>query len=150
MQFQRVMFLFLIGLSSSNAGKFAYCDGSKITLADSGGTTLKVSILSALSQKEGNAPKRFQLFQNYPNPFEARQGTAIWLRLRCPVQVHIAIYNVGGELVSEWNFAQLPAGKQHIFWNGRDGSGRWLASGIYFLHFRAGDFCARKIIVLLK
>ncbi|NOY77106.1 MAG: T9SS type A sorting domain-containing protein [Calditrichaeota bacterium] len=112
--------------------------------------TFSVNILSEITQNKENSPGTFTLFQNYPNPFEARQGTAIRFRLRCPVQVHITIYNVVGELVREWNFARLPAGKQHIFWNGRDGAGRWLVSGIYFLHIRAGDFSARKRIVLLK
>ncbi len=105
---------------------------------------------SSVEKKPRGSPARFVLYQNTPNPFRADKGTTLRFRLGRPVPVRVVIYSVTGEKVRDWSFARLPSGEQHLYWNGRDESGRRLASGIYFLHLHAGNWGSQTRLVLLK
>jgi len=42
-----------------------------------------------------------------------------------------------------------PAGRYAINWNGRDGAGRQMANGIYFVRLSAGEFRAERKLTLM-
>jgi flagellar hook assembly protein FlgD len=44
----------------------------------------------------------------------------------------------------------LPAGQHNVMWDGRDTGGTGVASGVYFVRFRAGTFSDTTRMLLLK
>jgi hypothetical protein len=99
-------------------------------------------------------PKEFTLLQNYPNPFNP--STRIRFTLPVASNVNITVFNLLGQDVATLVNALLPAGEQTTVWNGRDASGRSVASGIYFYRLVASgvnggnDFTAMRKMILLK
>ncbi len=98
-------------------------------------------------------PQRFRLFQNYPNPFNpvtnvefvipAEAGTqAEWVTLR--------VYDLLGREVKTLVNEYKPAGRYTVQWDGTDDAGQPVASGIYLLHFKAGNFMQNRRMVLMK
>jgi hypothetical protein len=90
-----------------------------------------------------------RLAQNRPNPFNPT--TAIEFSLRAPAHVTLSVYNVKGQLVRVLLDETRPAGlHSDVMWDGRNGAGDAVASGIYFYRLVAGDFTNTKKMVLLK
>jgi len=70
-----------------------------------------------------------------PNPFNP--STTIRFRLDAPATVTLSVYDLSGRLVRRLaGGGILAAGDHAVPWNGRDGSGRALASGTYFVERR--------------
>ncbi|HEX9652446.1 MAG TPA: FlgD immunoglobulin-like domain containing protein [bacterium] len=96
-------------------------------------------------------PERFVLEQNYPNPFNA--GTVISFEIPTALahmNVHLAIYNLRGELVRELINRKLAAGDHQTRWDGRNQAGRELASGIYLYRLQVGKMSAMRKLSLVK
>jgi hypothetical protein len=96
----------------------------------------------------GDAPAVTALHQNYPNPFNP--ATTIAFDLRENADVSLSVYDVAGALVRRLVSRRLPAGTYTSSWDGTDGAGRRVASGVYFYRLVAGDFTATRKMVLLK
>ena len=82
-------------------------------------------------------PVKFNLSDNYPNPFNPTTNISFSIPMSLDVQINI--YNVLGQRVAMFNEGQLDAGTYNVRWNGRDQTGNTLASGIYFYELQAGD-----------
>jgi CSLREA domain-containing protein len=93
-------------------------------------------------------PASFQLLQNYPNPFNPT--TTIRYTLPQQTNVTIAIYNVLGQEVTRLVDGVQPQGYHETSWNGRNGNGLSVSSGIYFYRMKAGDFVEIKKMILMK
>jgi len=77
----------------------------------------------------------FQVFQNYPNPFS--NWTAItWFQEKENITT-INIYNILGEKIKTLLSNKVNAGKNNTVWDGTDGMGRKVSTGIYFLTIRS-------------
>ena len=74
--------------------------------------------------------------QVWPNPFNTT--THLRFYLNQAASVHVAIYNIQGQLVRTLVDAPLHAGIHQVQWNGRDARGQLAATGPYFAHFRSG------------
>ena len=93
-------------------------------------------------------PTAFSLAQNYPNPFNPT--TRISFDLPEQALTKLVVYNILGQQVSVLTNRHMSAG-HHVFdWNGLDASGNSVASGVYFFELRAGDFVAKKKMLLLR
>jgi hypothetical protein len=66
-----------------------------------------------------------------PNP--CRGSTSVSFTLPAPGRAAVAVYDVGGRLVSELHSGLAPQGKTRVRWEGTDSSGRPVASGVYFV-----------------
>ena len=76
-------------------------------------------------------PDAFTLAQNYPNPFNPQ--TSIMISLEEDAQVDLIIYNLLGKEISRLAANELrPAGYYNFIWNGRNGIGDKVATGVYF------------------
>jgi hypothetical protein len=64
--------------------------------------------------------------------------------------VSLGIYDVTGRLARRLDAGRLDAGAHTLTWDGRDASGRRMASGVYFLSLTAGPATLRSKIVLLE
>ena len=78
----------------------------------------------------GQLPTEFALRGSYPNPFNA--STQIRYALPSAGRVKLVVYNILGSPVGTLVDGDMPAGEHSALWNGTDGSGRGLSSGIYF------------------
>ena len=97
--------------------------------------------------------KRAALLQNFPNPFNPET----WLpyRLAVDVPVTFRIYNLQGQLTRELNLGVQKAGRYltretAAYWDGKDGVGETVSSGIYFYTLHAGSFQATRRMLIVK
>jgi hypothetical protein len=93
-------------------------------------------------------PPTAHLAQNFPNPFNPT--TKISFGLRKPASVSLRIYDAAGRLVRVLAEGDRVAGTHAELWDGRDGGGDFVASGIYFCRFRAGAFSETRKMILVK
>jgi hypothetical protein len=89
-----------------------------------------------------------RLEQNFPNPFNPQ--TNIAFSLKDPAQIKLTIYDVTGSRVRDLLDEKRVAGAYRIVWDGRNGNGSSVASGVYFCKIVAGSFSDTKKMVLLK
>ncbi len=83
---------------------------------------------------ESNQPLGFELFQNFPNPFNGE--TIIRFSLSAASKVELEIFNILGQKVYAIGTGNLSAGTHAITWPGRTNGGADLASGIYFYRLK--------------
>ena len=94
-------------------------------------------------------PLANSLSQNYPNPFNPE--TTIRYDLSSDAIVSLTIYNIAGQVVRKLvDGESLAAGQYQAVWDGRSESGASVASGMYFSLLHAGDFVAKRKMVLLR
>lgn len=95
-----------------------------------------------------------ELFQNYPNPFNA--ATTIRYRLPRQSRVTLEIYNVLGQKIAVLVDAVQQASEHPVSWDGRDRSGKTVASGIYLYRltirgmFDGESYSIAKKLILMK
>jgi hypothetical protein len=110
-------------------------------------------ILGALGPDVGTAvpssPLRYALAQNYPNPFNPT--TSIEFTLRERGRVTLRVYNVAGQLVTTLvDGVRAPGITHRVEWDGRNGAGQSVASGVYFYRLQTKGFAKTRKMVLLK
>ena len=94
-------------------------------------------------------PLANSLSQNYPNPFNPE--TTIPYALSSDAIVSLTIYNIAGQAVRKLVDGEaLAAGQYQAVWDGRSESGASVASGMYFYLLHAGDYVAKRKMVLLR
>lgn len=93
-------------------------------------------------------PTVFSLAQNYPNPFNPT--TRISFDLPEQSMVKLLVYNILGQQVNVLTSDFMNAGHHVLDWNGLDARGNEVASGVYFYELRAGNFVAKKKMLLLR
>ena len=93
-------------------------------------------------------PTVFSLSQNYPNPFNPT--TRIAFDLPDQAMAKLVVYNLLGQQVNVLTNRHMNAGHHMLDWNGLDSGGKLVASGVYFYELRAGDFVAKKKMLLLR
>ncbi|UCD18087.1 MAG: S8 family peptidase, partial [Candidatus Zixiibacteriota bacterium] len=93
-------------------------------------------------------PDNFVLHQNYPNPFN--MITTVSFSLAARSEVSLSVFNLLGKRVIDLVDRQLAAGVYQVRWDGRDGRGDPVASGIYFCRLRYGSESRTRKMILLK
>lgn len=98
-------------------------------------------------------PRKSALLQNYPNPFNPE--TWIPYMLSDEAKVTIGIYNVQGQLVRTLSLGHKPAGSylnqdKAVYWDGKNETGEYVSSGVYFYQLQAGKFRDVKRMVIAK
>lgn len=97
---------------------------------------------------EDQLPSRYGLSQNYPNPFNPE--TTIEYQIPQAGDVHMAVFNILGQKICTLVDEARVAGRYQVIWDGRDDSGRPVASGVYFCHLTAGSYRQTRKMTLLK
>jgi hypothetical protein len=93
-------------------------------------------------------PEESYLGQNVPNPFNP--NTTIAYGLAADGAVSLRVYDVSGALVRVLVDGWRPAGPHEAVWDGRNGSGEAMSSGVYFYRLQADGFTQTRKMVLLK
>ena len=91
------------------------------------------------------------LLQNAPNPFNASTAISFLIPFRLADEViHLSIYNLAGQVVRVLQPDTQQAGEHRLSWDGRDGQGRSVASGVYIYRLNVGEWAVHRRMLLLR
>ncbi len=124
-----------------NPGEFHIYTDRRLPTPESG-------IISGIESEELDLPRDFALFPNYPNPFNST--TSLRYDLEHQSDINIAIYDLTGREVWAVNLENQAPGRYLLQWQGRDGRGFELHSGVYLLLLQRGSERHARKITLLK
>ena len=104
-------------------------------------------------QPKRTIPAETVLMANYPNPFNPE--TWIPYHLSQDAEVVIRIYDARGRIVRTLDvgfqsFGHYANRDKAAYWNGRNGAGELVSSGVYFYRLQAGDYSQTRKMVILK
>lgn len=102
------------------------------------------SVPAAGVKTNENADMGYQLYPNYPNPFNP--VTKIGFSLPTRSYVSLKIYDILGRELKNLLSDELSAGKYSVDWE----PARELGSGVYFVNINAGDFSASRKVIFQK
>ena len=128
----------------------------KITLSPNSNISYELKLIAGelgyvnLKTKEilDNIPSEFVLSQNYPNPFNPITKMDYELPERS--MVSISIYNVLGQEIINLVNEVKDYGHHTIKWDGKDNTGKEMASGVYFTRMVSSKFSQTKKMLLIK
>ena len=116
-------------------------------------TDIRRAFTELILTPEDLIPKQTVLLANYPNPFNPET----WIPYQLAVDTHAAIriYSQAGELVRSFDLGFQQAGyyvgkSRAAYWDGRNGSGELLASGVYFYQLITLESTKTRKMVILK
>ncbi|NTV03357.1 hypothetical protein HGA89_00375 [bacterium] len=108
----------------------------RISAVDFAGNESEVVAPTSTTGVRDPGVTRLTLYPNQPNPFNPQTT------LKCDVpvdgRVTLRVYDIRGAMIRTLIDADLPRGNHQATWDGRDSSGRGLASGSYFARLEAG------------
>ena len=93
-------------------------------------------------------PHAFNVYSNYPNPFNS--STTLRYDLPEDALVNITIYDIMGRIVRTLINNQQNAGFKSIQWNATNNVGTSLSAGLYLYKIQADNFAQTRKMVLLK
>ena len=122
-------------------------------LADDGSIAFRQAIANLEVLLASMIPSETALLPNYPNPFNPE--TWIPYQLAAPSEVTLTIYDMNGGTVRRLEVGHQAAGMYQsrgraAYWDGRNGRGESVASGLYFYTLKAGEFTATRKMLIRK
>ncbi|HFE63055.1 MAG TPA: T9SS type A sorting domain-containing protein [Caldithrix sp.] len=93
-------------------------------------------------------PKKLQLSNNYPNPFNL--VTTIRYDIPRKSMVLLGIYDAMGREVKTLVKGWQPAGKYTVSWDGTNYVGQTVSSGVYLCQFRTERYNAARKLLLIR
>ena len=93
---------------------------------------------TAVSVAAEPAPREFALDRSSPNPFNGSARLSFDVPVREVIQIDL--YDILGQHLRTLVSAEHDPGRYATFWDGRDGDGRSVGTGLYLYRMRAGDF----------
>lgn len=107
------------------------------------------AVLAVAGVASAPLPTAWALRQPFPNPFNPR--TTIAFDLPEAATVRLEVFDIAGRLVDVLLRDEMfTAGRWEAVWQGRDGSGRKVAAGVYFCRLEAGGYRATTRMLLVK
>ena len=95
----------------------------------------------------GELPRRFAVEDNVPNPFNP--STTLAFSAPSAGRVEVRVYNLRGELVRTLLDGEVEAGRHALVWDGTDGRGAAVSSGVYLYEVRGfGERITRKMALV--
>ena len=89
-----------------------------------------------------------ELLQNYPNPFN--EGTYIEFKLDKPGEYRISVLDVNVRTLRIIEADDQMSCNHTVYWDGKDNSGKPVATGVYFYRLEANGFSEMKRMVKIK
>ena len=122
-------------------------------LADDGSIAFRQAIANLEVLLASMIPSETALLANYPNPFNPE--TWIPYQLAVPAEVALTIYDMNGVAVRRLTVGHQAVGmyqsrSRALYWDGRNGRGESVASGLYFYTLKAGEFTATRKMLIRK
>ena len=102
-----------------------------------------VDVITSVDDKEKNLPKSYQLFQNFPNPFNPL--TKIKFKVPKSEFVQIKVYDILGKEIKTLLNEYKTIGSYEVEFDARN-----LPSGVYFYRMISGSYTETKKMILLR
>ncbi|MBM3331169.1 T9SS type A sorting domain-containing protein [candidate division WOR-3 bacterium] len=138
--------------AADTLGNFAVtCSTGLAGDANTGNNVVRESVVvrSTNGIEEGRGlPRVFSLDRAAPNPFG--RSTAIRYAIPRATSSRLSVYSATGALVRTLQEGELKPGYYSAAWNGRDGLGRLVPSGIYLYRLEAGQNSATGKVLLSR
>ncbi|MCR4437668.1 MAG: SdrD B-like domain-containing protein [bacterium] len=93
-------------------------------------------------------PERFELEQNFPNPFNPE--TKIGFRVPAEGRVQVKVYNLMGRLVRTLVDGAMTSGRHEVLWDGTDDYGVVMPTGTYLCVMEAEGMRMTKKMVFAR
>jgi hypothetical protein len=94
----------------------------------------------------GEAPLRFALAQNRPNPFDS--NTQIGFELPVPALVRLEVFDLLGRRVATLANASYEPGRHSVSWDRRGNMGARVPAGVYTCRYIAGDHREQRRMIV--
>lgn len=95
-----------------------------------------------------NKPIRFELKQNFPNPFNP--STEIEFSLNKSENVRLEIFDITGKSIKVLLNDNLDSGNHKISWNGKNNFDELLPTGVYFYRLNIANNAETRKMIMLK
>lgn len=102
-----------------------------------------ISKPASVRKEKSIKPKSFNLYQNFPNPFNPK--TKIEFDIAETTVAQLGVFSVDGKLIAELVNSTLDAGSYSTEWDAKNSP-----SGLYFYRLHAGEFSETKKLVIVK
>lgn len=112
------------------------------------GYSIEVYSTPASGIDESTTPGQFQLYQNFPNPFNP--STTIRFDVPSGSLVQLKIFDVTGELIKTITADVQNAGEHEIVWDGTSDKGIRQPSGVYFYQLITNSTTESRKMILLR
>jgi len=132
---------FLFNYSAMGEGRMDLLQNAVMWLLGTGG-------LDPTPVETEELPRTVMLTGNYPNPFNPM--TIIEFALPSAQDVQLSIFDVRGQKVRTLVNDVVAAGSHQVTWQGKDDSGRQMASGTYFYRLSTDSGAQVKKMLLVK
>ena len=93
-------------------------------------------------------PIRTALIRSFPNPFNAQAVIVYEVAQRG--HVTIEVYNLAGQSIRTLVDETQASGRRRVLWDGRDGAGRRVATGLYACRMTHGGAAVMRKMLLLR
>ena len=134
-------------MTEGYAGIYAYDYYGKPVLFDNL-VIEEAQIPTGVESNGSNLPDNFTLSQNYPNPFNPT--TTINYGLPKVSDVKLVVYDISGRTINTLVNTRMGAGYHKVVWNGKTGSGKPVASGVYIYRLELAGMSVTKKLTILK
>jgi len=158
-----VQSIMTLGINAGEAGLLAAWDmnhGEGMTVEDLvGDVEVQISetiwsmgtnhVFTSLDDSEGfTLPESPLLLNVFPNPFNP--SATIRYHLPERTTVNLTIYSTQGREIMNLHDGNKAAGSYDLTWDGMDGSGNQISTGVYFVRLQAGENSKTIKMVYLK
>ncbi len=142
---------FWTGMADANGNILpAFNSGDGVHLNNRGHRLLYERVVEAhvltytgIAQPGEALPEAYQLYRNYPNPFNP--GTTIRYDLPRNTRVRLAVYDITGREVALLRDGLQQAGRHEVQWNGA-----LFASGVYMIKMQTDEWSQVNKMMLIK
>ncbi|MBU1950415.1 MAG: carboxypeptidase regulatory-like domain-containing protein [Candidatus Eisenbacteria bacterium] len=118
-------------------------------IVEAGIDDVEITIFGTAGAPDIQLPgETFALYQNTPNP--ASSSTMIRFALGADGPVKLVVYDIQGRVLRHLIDGPRTAGLQSVLWDGMDGLGNKVPSGIYFYRLQAGATSDTRKMIFLK
>jgi hypothetical protein len=101
-------------------------------------------------QTQNVLPGACRLYENYPNPFNPETRIRFDVAGSAAQKVRLAVYDMLGRQIRVLADRAFAPGSYDVVWNGKDGSGRTMGTGIYILRMESAEATLTQRMVLMK
>lgn len=138
-----------LALSDQSRVRFVACDEFAGGVTEAGIDDLSITVFTPRTAVPGDTvPSATLLPAPAPNPI--RGPTTIRFQLDAAARVNLAVFDLSGRRVRVIVDADYPAGTYGLPWDGRDGRGHRVASGVYYLRLQAGGVVETRRLVVRR